>query len=171
MDYDYPSSYYSTPSYTTAASSPADPLVWVMVIIMLILSFAVMAVVLASLWRIFTKAGKPGWAALIPIYNTVVLMQVIGRPEWWVLLLFVPFVNIYVAIVSALELAKSFCKSTGFGVLTIFFPVIMYPILGFGPSQYLGPVAPQPVPYPYPPQQPQTQTPQQPQPPQQPPQA
>jgi len=142
-----------------------------MVIIMLILSFAVMAVVLASLWRIFTKAGKPGWAALIPIYNTVVLMQVIGRPEWWVLLLFVPFVNIYVAIVSALELAKSFGKSTGFGVLTIFFPVIMYPILGFGPSQYLGPVAPQPVPYPYPPQQPQTQTPQQPQPPQQPPQA
>ena len=142
-----------------------------MVTIMLILSFAVMAVVLASMWRIFTKAGKPGWAALIPIYNTVVLMQVIGRPEWWVLLLFVPFVNIYVAIVSALELAKSFGKSTGFGVLTIFFPVIMYPILGFGPSQYLGPVAPQPAPYPYPPQQPQAQTSQQPQPPQQPPQA
>ncbi len=71
MDYDYPSSYYSTPSYTTAASSPLDPLVWVMVIIMLILSFAVMAVVLASLWRMFTKAGKPGWAALIPIYNSV----------------------------------------------------------------------------------------------------
>lgn len=168
MDYDYSSSYYSTPSYTTATSSAASPLVWVMVIIMLIMSFAVMAVVLASMWRIFTKAGKPGWAALIPIYNTVVLMQVIGRPEWWVLLLFVPFVNLYVAIVSTLELAKSFGKSTGFGVLMLFFPVIMYPILGFGSSQYLGPVAPQPAPY-YPPQQPQA--PQQPQPPQQPPQA
>ena len=168
MDYDYSSSYYSTPPYTTAASSAAGPLVWVMVIIMLILSFAVMAVVLASMWRMFTKAGKPGWAALIPIYNTVVLMQIIGRPEWWVLLLFVPFVNIYIAIVSTLELAKSFGKSTGFGVLMLFFPVIIYPMLGFGSSQYLGPVAPQPAPY-YPPQQPQT--PQQPQPPQQPPQA
>ena len=145
MDYDYSSSYYSTPSYTTAASSPLDPLVWVMVIIMLILSFAVMAVVLVSLWRIFTKAGKPGWAALIPIYNSVVLMQVIGRPEWWALLLFVPFVNIYIA--------KSFGKSTGFGVLMLFLPVIAYPMLGFGPSQYLGPVAPHPTPY-YPPQQP-----------------
>ena len=141
MDYDYSSSYYSTPPYTTAASSAAGPLVWVMVIIMLILSFAVMAVVLASMWRMFTKAGKPGWAALIPIYNTVVLMQIIGRPEWWVLLLFVPFVNIYIAIVSTLELAKSFGKSTGFGVLMLFFPVIMYPMLGFGSSQYLGPVA------------------------------
>ncbi len=168
MDYDYSSSYYSTPSYTAATSSAADPLVWVMVIIMLILSLAVMAVVLASLWRMFTKAGKPGWAALIPIYNSVVLMQIIGRPEWWVLLLFVPFVNLYVAVVSTLELAKSFGKSTGFGVLMLFFPVIMYPMLGFGSSQYLGPVAPQPAPY-YPPQQPQT--PQQPQPPQQPPQA
>lgn len=83
MTYDYSSSYSSAPPYTTAASSPLDPLVWVMVIIMLILSFAVMAVVLASMWRMFTKAGKPGWAALIPIYNTVVLMQIIGRPEWW----------------------------------------------------------------------------------------
>ena len=100
-----------------------------------------------------TKAGKPGWAALIPIYNAVVLMQIIGRPEWWVLLLFVPFVNIYIAVVSTLELAKSFGKSTGFGVLMLFFPVIMYPMLGFGSSQYLGPVAPQPAPY-YLPQQP-----------------
>ena len=69
MDYDYPSSYYSTPSYTTAASSPLDPLVWVMVIIMLILSFAVMAVVLASMWRMFTKAGKPGWAPSITLLS------------------------------------------------------------------------------------------------------
>lgn len=69
------------------------------------------------------------------------------------LLLFVLSVNIYVAIVSALELAKSFGKSTGFGVLMLFLPVIAYPMLGFGSSQYLGPVAPQPAPY-YPPQQP-----------------
>ena len=154
MDYDYSSSYYSEPLYAPTTSSSASPLALVMVIIMLIISLAVMAVVLASLWRIFTKAGKPGWAALIPVYNSVVMMQIIGRPEWWVLLLFLPFVNIYVTIVLALELAKSFGKSTGFGVLTIFFPVIMYPILGFGPSQYLGPVASQPAPQPYPQQQP-----------------
>ncbi len=58
MDYDYSSSYYSTPSYTAATSSATDPLVWVMVIIMLILSLAVMAVVLVSLWRMFQ-----GWQA------------------------------------------------------------------------------------------------------------
>lgn len=69
MTYDYSSSYSSAPPYTTVASSPLDPLVWVMVIIMLILSFAVMAVVLASMWRIFTKASKLGWVTLILIYN------------------------------------------------------------------------------------------------------
>lgn len=91
-------------------------------------------------WKIFVKAGKPGWASLIPIYNTVTLLQVVGKPDWWVILFLVPFANIVVGIMLAIELAKVFGKSAGFGVVAlILFPFVGYPILAFGSSQYKGP--------------------------------
>ena len=71
---------------------------------------------LASFWKIFTKAGQPGWAGLIPIYNYIVLMRIIGRPWWWILLFLVPIVNIVVLFIVYIDLAKSFGRSTGFGV-------------------------------------------------------
>lgn len=91
-------------------------------------------------WKIFVKAGKPGWASLIPIYSNVVLLQIVGKPDWWVILYLIPFANIVVSIIVALELAKSFGKSGVFGFFgLILFPIVGYPMLAFGDSQYKGP--------------------------------
>ncbi|MCC6343955.1 MAG: signal peptidase I [Bryobacterales bacterium] len=100
---------------------------------------AVIAVMIASVWKVFTKAGKPGWVAIVPIYNAVVLLEVAGRPLWWVVLLFIPVVSLVIWIIVAIDLAKSFGKSTGFALGLVFLGFIFFPILGFGPARYLGP--------------------------------
>jgi hypothetical protein len=96
---------------------------------------------IAGMWKVFAKAGKPGWAAIVPIYNTIVMLEIVGRPIWWIVLLFIPFVNFVVWIIIALDLAKSYARSTGFGLGLIFLPFIFYLILGFGPATYVGPAA------------------------------
>jgi hypothetical protein len=91
---------------------------------------------IAGLWKTFTKAGKPGWAAIIPIYNFLVLLQVAGRPWWWILLLLIPIVNLIIVIVVDIDVAKNFGKSALFGVGLAFLGFIFYPILGFGDARY-----------------------------------
>lgn len=97
---------------------------------------------IVAMWRIFSKASKPGWAALIPIYNVVVMFQIVGLNPWLILLYFVPIVNIIAAIVLAImmciRLAKAFGKSSGFAVGLFFLNTIFILILGFGDSQYVG---------------------------------
>jgi|SRR3989344_3116622 len=117
--------------------------------------FAILAIFLlviavwCALWIIYSKAGKPGWAALIPIYNVFVLLEIVGRPWWWVLLLIIPLVNIIIGLVLAIDLAKSFGRSTVFGMFGLWlFAIIGYLILGFGKSNYLGPIASNKVPPP-----------------------
>jgi hypothetical protein len=102
---------------------------------------AVAVVSLVSYWKIFTKAGKPGWAAIVPIYNILVMLEIIGRPMWWIVLLFIPFVNIVAAFIVANDLAKAFGKTIGWTLGLIFLPVIFYPMLAFGNAKYGGPVA------------------------------
>ena len=96
-----------------------------------ILSLAVSVLMVISMWKIFKKAGKEGWAAIIPIYNTIVMIQITELPMWYIALFFVPFANIYASFKINIELAKKFGKSTGFGVAMVFFPVICMPILAF----------------------------------------
>ena len=96
--------------------------------------------VVAAMWKIYTKAGQPGWAAIIPFYNIYVLLKIIGRPGWWLLLLFVPLVNFFVMLIIYIDLAKSFGKSTLFGLGLLFLNIIFIPILGFGDAEYRGPV-------------------------------
>jgi hypothetical protein len=105
------------------------------------LIFAVLAIV--GLWKVFTKAGKPGWAAIIPIYNIYMVLKVVGRSGWWLLLLLIPFVNIVIWIIVCIDLAKSFGKSTFlWGIILLFFlNAIGYILLGFGDAKYLGPAA------------------------------
>lgn len=93
-------------------------------------------------WRIFTKAGQPGWAAIIPIYNVYVMLKLIGRPGWWLLLFLIPIVNLVVSIVVAIDLARSFGKGTAFGLIGLWlFSVIGHLILAFGSAEYRGPAA------------------------------
>ena len=100
--------------------------------------FGVMLMFVASMWRIFTKAGKPGWACLVPIYNVVVMLQIAGRPMWWLLLMFIPIVNLFVGLVLFIDIAKAFGKGAGFGLGLFFLSPVFYPILGFGDAQHVG---------------------------------
>lgn len=99
---------------------------------------AIVIVVVAAFWKIFAKAGKPGWAAIIPIYNAVVYLQVVNRPIWWIVLMFIPLVNVVVWIVLTNDLAKAFGKGVGWTLGMLFLGFIFYPILGFGGDPYLG---------------------------------
>jgi hypothetical protein len=104
---------------------------------LVLLYIAIILVYVIAMWRIFTKAKKPGWAALIPIYNAYVQLKIINRPGWWILLYFIPFVNLVVSIVVAVDLAKAFGKSTAFGVIGLWlFSIVGYLILGYGDAQY-----------------------------------
>jgi len=92
-------------------------------------------------WKIFTKAGKPGWACIVPIYNIIVLLEIVGKPWWYLLLLFIPVVNIVILIMVMIALAQVFGKSGGFAVGLIFLSLIFMAILAFGDAKYLGPQA------------------------------
>jgi hypothetical protein len=97
----------------------------------------VLAVVLfVAMWKVFEKAGQPGWAAIIPIYNIYILIKVAGRPGWWLILMFVPFVNFVISIIISLDVARNFGKTVGFGIGLIFLSIIFYPILAFGDARY-----------------------------------
>jgi len=98
----------------------------------------IVLLMLIAIWKIFTKAGKPGWAAIIPIYNIIILLEIVDKPLWWFILWFIPFVNIIIGIIVSIELAKKFGQSTGFAVGLILLPIIFYPILGFGSYKYTG---------------------------------
>jgi len=96
---------------------------------------------LVSMWRIFTKAGQPGWASIVPIYNAYVLLKVAGKPGWWLLLMFIPLVNIVIIILALVGLANNFGKGGGYVAGMIFLPFIFYPMLAFGDAQYQGSAA------------------------------
>ena len=101
----------------------------------------VAAIMIIAHWKIFEKAGKPGWAAIIPIYNLIVLLEIVGKPLWWIILFFIPCVNIVFLVWVTNLLSKSFGQSEGFTVGLLLLGVVFYPILGFGNYQYLGPSA------------------------------
>lgn len=116
---------------------------------------AIMAMILAALipilivavitivgkWKVYEKAGKPGWAAIIPVYTWIVMLEIVGKPVWWVILFFIPCVNIVFIIWTLNLMSKSFGQSEGFTIGLILLSFIFWPILGFGSYQYLGPSA------------------------------
>ena len=89
-------------------------------------------------WKIFTKAGHPGWASLVPFYNIYLLCKIAGRPNWWLLMLLIPLVNVVFAIILTFDLAAKFGKSGGFGVALLLLGPVFYPILAFGEARYVG---------------------------------
>ena len=96
---------------------------------------------LFCMWKIFVKAGKPGWAAIVPFYNILVELEIIGQPWWFLLLMFIPLANIVISIIIIFGLAKVFDKSIGFGFGLLFLGFIFAPILAFSDARYKGPIA------------------------------
>ena len=101
--------------------------------------FVFIVLVIAGMWTMFAKAGKPGWAAIVPIYNAIVMLEIVGRPIWWIILFLIPCVGFVFAFIVAIDLAKSFGKGAGFGIGIALLGFIFIPILGFGDAKYLGP--------------------------------
>ena len=107
-----------------------------------IIYLAILVLIIASLWKLFTKAGEPGWASIVPIYNTIVLLKIAGKPMWWFVLMLIPLVNFVVAILVTVSLAKAFGKGVGFALGLIFLPFVFMPMIAFGDAQYEGAAQP-----------------------------
>lgn len=122
MEYQY--------QYQTSGSMPT----WAIILIVLFVVF-----ILAAMWKVFTKAGQPGWAAIIPIYNFYIMTKIGGKPGWWTILLLIPIVNYVFLIWIYNMISKSFGKDEGFTVGLVLLGFIFWPILGFGSAKYLGP--------------------------------
>ena len=100
---------------------------------------AIVVLMIVSGWKIYEKAGQPGWASIIPIYNIIVMLKIVGKPLWWIIMLIIPGVNLVFAIWMLNMLSKSFGKDEGFTVGLLLLGVVFYPILAFGDARYLGP--------------------------------
>lgn len=101
------------------------------------MAFAILMIV--SYWKVFEKAGKPGWACLIPIYNIIVLLEIVGKPWYWLLFMLVPLLNVIFGIWALNLLMLSFGKNSGWTIGTIILPFVFIPLLGLGDANYEGP--------------------------------
>lgn len=133
---------------TTTTNADAEALGMLgMIILLAMLPFLVLLI--ASYWKMFTKAGEDGWKSIIPVYNTWVLAEISGRPGWWALIILlasIPIINFVAAIPAlvlwvliSIDLAKSFGKDPVFSIVLLLVPFVGYPMLAFGKAQYVGP--------------------------------
>jgi hypothetical protein len=109
--------------------------------LMLLIQVAFVVGAIAGLWKVFAKAGQPGWAAIVPLYNIYIWTKIVGRPWWFLLLFLIPFINLLAAIVMCWDLARSFGKSALFTVGLVLLSPVFLIMLGFGKDQYKGPAA------------------------------
>jgi len=121
------------PGYTPSAGEVSP--------VSLIVGLLIGLLMIVAMWKVFVKAGQPGWASIIPIYNLYIWCKIVGRPWWWILLMLIPFVNFIILIILCIDTAKSFGKGAGFGIGLALLGVIFWPILGFGSAQYQGAAA------------------------------
>lgn len=104
----------------------------------ILIGIAVAVLEIVAIWYVFVKAGEPGWAILIPIYNLLVMIKIAGKPWWFILLMLIPIVNLVIAIIVLHGISTNFGKDVGFTIGLILLSCIFFPILGFGKSQYVG---------------------------------
>lgn len=105
----------------------------------MVVALAICVVMYVAMWKMFVKAGKPGWACLVPFYNTYCLFDMAFGNGWLFLLMFVPCVNFVFAIMLYFKLASAFGQGVGFGFGLLFLNPIFMLILGFGKAEYVGP--------------------------------
>jgi len=91
---------------------------------------------IVCMWIVFEKAGQPGWGAIIPIFNTILMLKIAGKPIWWVILFFIPLVNIIVGIMMINGISTNFGRGIGTTLGLIFLSFIFWPILAFGSAEY-----------------------------------
>ncbi len=116
-----------------AAANAAAAGVGIGVMIFYLIFIVVMAV---AGWKIFEKAGKPGWAALVPIYNMVVFLEIVGKPIWWIILMMIPLVGVVIGFLLSISLAERFGKGAGYGVGIALLGIVFLPMLAFSDAQY-----------------------------------
>ncbi|HEY1869637.1 MAG TPA: DUF5684 domain-containing protein [Chitinophagaceae bacterium] len=116
-----------------------SPLTTAQIIAIVSCSLVISIFLIAAQWKVFVKAGQPGWACIIPIYNTYIMLKIGGKPWWWLLLMLIPFVNVIFAVWMINMISKSFGKDEGFTVGLLLLGIIFWPILGFGNTRYIGP--------------------------------
>jgi len=110
-----------------------------MLLFPIVLCVGLLVLYIATGWRIFQKAGRPGWEAIIPIYNLLIFLKIVGKPWWWIFLMCVPAINWVFTIWTFNMFSKSFGKSEGFTALLFFFSFIFFPVIAFGDAEYQGP--------------------------------
>lgn len=119
---------------------PAGLGAFIIIFQLVVLVLAVVGIV--SMWKLYVKAGKPGWASIIPVYNVIVLLEIANKPTWWVILCLIPFVNIIIFFIIWHEVAKSFGKGIGYTIGLILLPFIFVTMLAFGDAVYTRPAGP-----------------------------
>ena len=106
-----------------------------------LVELALIALAIAGAWKTFEKAGQPGWAAIIPIYNFYVMCLMARKPGWWVVLMLIPVVNLVIGFLVLHEVSKAFGCGVGMTLLLLFLPFVGFPVLGFGEASYSAPAA------------------------------
>lgn len=106
---------------------------------LIILWLAVVVFIIAAMWKVFEKAGHPGWTSIIPFYNIYIMTKIGGKPGWWVIMFLIPFVNLIFLIWLYNMISKSFGKDEAFTAGLLLLGIVFWPILGFGSAKYLGP--------------------------------
>ncbi len=130
-------------SFASLAQAPSNngggAVAGIIGLFVVVIELALIAAIIVGMWKLFEKAGQPGWAAIVPIYNIYILLQIVGKPVWWLILFFIPVVNFVAAILVALAVAERFGKSPGFGIGLALLPFVFYPLLGFSDAVYTPP--------------------------------
>ncbi len=139
----------TTYTYSTSTSQQSSSGLGAFAIAVSLIGLIIAVIAIVAMWKIFVKAGQPGWKAIIPGYNSWTLAEIAGKPGWWgivglagaiPLVGFIASIAAFVLyIIIALELAKKFGKSSAFAVFgLIIFSIVGLLILGFGDAKYDG---------------------------------
>lgn len=132
-------------AFSSPAVSVETGALAIIALIVMSVVYVIMVISLLGTYRLYKKAEQPGWAVMVPIYGTICLLRAGKKPEWWILLFFIPFVNIIFAVMAVHAISKAFGKDGGFTVGLIFLPFIFFPLLGFGEEpRWIYSIAPDP---------------------------
>jgi hypothetical protein len=107
-------------------------------LIIALIYVAIIALMITSMWIVYSKANQPGWASIVPVYNVIVMLKIAAKPWWWIFLLLIPIVNIIFMIMMLNGISKAFGKSEGFTVGLVLLGIIFFPILAFSSAKYVG---------------------------------